>query len=47
VRYIGKSAWQISAWPDVEYPQLANVTRARELATACGRYVQAAPPGQA
>ena len=33
LRYIGKSAWQISAWPDVECPQLANVTRARELAT--------------
>lgn len=33
LQYIGKSAWQISAWPDVECPQLANVTRTRELAT--------------
>ena len=32
LRYIGKSAWQISVWPDSECPQLANVTRARELA---------------
>jgi hypothetical protein len=31
LRYIGKSAWQISVWPDSECPQLANVTRAREL----------------
>jgi hypothetical protein len=33
LRYVGKSAWQISAWPDVECPQLVNVTRAKELAT--------------
>ena len=33
LRYIGKSAWQIGPWPDSECPQLANVTRARELAT--------------
>jgi len=32
LRYIGKSAWQISMWPDAECPQLANVTRVRELA---------------
>ena len=32
LRYIGESAWQISVWPDTECPQLANVTRARELA---------------
>jgi hypothetical protein len=33
LQYIGKSAWQIGVWPDSECPQLANVTRARELAT--------------
>ena len=33
LRHIGKSAWQIGPWPDSECPQLANVTRARELAT--------------
>jgi hypothetical protein len=32
LRFIGKSAWQIGPWPDTECPQLANVTRARELA---------------
>jgi hypothetical protein len=31
LRYIGKNAWQIGPWPDSECPQLANVTRAREL----------------
>lgn len=33
LRFVGKSAWQISAWPDSECPQLANVTRGREIAT--------------
>ena len=33
LRHLGKSAWQIGPWPDTECPQLANVTRARELAT--------------
>lgn len=32
LRYIGENAWQIGPWPDSECPQLANVTRARELA---------------
>jgi hypothetical protein len=32
LRFIGKSAWQISVWPDSECPQLSNVTRRRELA---------------
>jgi hypothetical protein len=33
LRFVGKSAWQIGPWPDSECPQLANVTRSRELAT--------------
>jgi hypothetical protein len=32
LRFVGKSAWQISVWPDSECPQLTNVTRGRELA---------------
>lgn len=33
LRFVGKSAWQIADWPESACPQLANVTRARELAT--------------
>lgn len=33
LRFTGKSAWQIADWPESACPQLANVTRGKELAT--------------